>query len=89
MPRPYSEQAFLRRRYLTIAPLNDAHRRLGSTAAASFDTIDPPTSLPPDGPPLADWFAFETLVLPGVQMAHRFRVMLPVPIGRAARHVGG
>jgi phage tail-like protein len=75
---------FLRHRYRTIDALNAAHNRMGSQALASFDDAPLPAALPADGAALADWFAFESVVLRGIAAAHQFRVMLPVPVGRAA-----
>jgi phage tail-like protein len=74
-------EAFLRRRYPRVEALAAAHRRPGST----YEEIGLPERLPADGPPLSDWFVFESVVLPGVRAAHRFSVLLPVPIGRATR----
>jgi phage tail-like protein len=78
-------RAFLARRYLRIESLNSAHRRLGATALGSFDEASVPASLPADGPALVDWFAFESVVLRSVRAAHRFSVLLPVPMGRTGR----
>jgi phage tail-like protein len=75
---------FLRHRYRTVGALNAAHNRIGSQALATFDNASLPATLPADGAALADWFAFESVVLRGADAAHQFRVMLPVPIGRAA-----
>jgi phage tail-like protein len=77
-------RTFLRHRYRTVGALNAAHNRIGAAALVGFDDADLPASIPADGPALADWFAFESVVLPGVAAAHQFRVMLPVPVGRAA-----
>ena len=78
-------ERFLARRYVTVARLNAAWNRIGSRAVASFGDVDVPRTLPADGAPLADWFAFESIVLRSVRAAHRFSVLLPVPIGRAHR----
>ena len=76
---------FLAHRYVSAGALNAAHRRLGTNAVASFDQVDLPATLPPDGSALADWFAFESLVLRSVRAAHRFSVLLPVPVGRVTQ----
>ena len=78
-------QAFLARRYPTPAALAAAHRLHGARVVTSFDQVQLPASLPSDGSPLADWFAFESIVLRGVRVAHRFSVLLPVPTGGSAR----
>ncbi|HLK37675.1 MAG TPA: phage tail protein, partial [Polyangiaceae bacterium] len=71
---------FLYRRYSGLAALNDAY----GSSYTSFDAVPRPTSLPPDGPPLRDWFQFEGIVMPIVQNAHRFRVLIPLPPGGSA-----
>jgi phage tail-like protein len=70
---------FLAARYGPIAELHRAWGLAGSQRFASFDAIPVPTTLPPDGPPLRDWFEFVGVVLPGRRAAHRFTVLLPVP----------
>lgn len=65
---------FLQRRYRRVAALNRAH---GSTWG-SVDDVRLPDMLPPDGPPLADWHAFQSLGLGLRRTAHRFTVLLPV-----------
>jgi phage tail-like protein len=77
--------AFLARRYVQLDALNRAYQRIGGSALASFEAAVPPRSLPADGAPLADWYAFESVVVRSVRAAHRFSVMLPVPVGRATR----
>jgi phage tail-like protein len=76
--------AFLARRYPRVDAFNVAWRQVGAASLARFEDAHPPTELPPDGPPLADWHAYETVVVKGVQAAHRFSVLLPVPVGRVA-----
>lgn len=67
-------QAFLSRRYRTVARLNAAYL----TQWSSFDIVPIPDALPHDGAPLLDWYQFESVVLPMHDSAHRFTVMLPV-----------
>lgn len=74
-------QLFLRRRYRTIDALNSDYATFGASRHASFDDVALPTSLPPDGAPVADWYLLETIVLPTRQLAHRFTVLLPVSPG--------
>jgi phage tail-like protein len=72
--------AFLQRRYRTLDALSSAY---GQT----FETIDDvalPEALPADGAPLRDWYDFETVVLAMGRAAHRFTVLLPVPVGESA-----
>lgn len=70
-------QDFLKLRYISITNLNAAYK----TSYASFADVSVPGELPPDGPPLVDWYVFETKVLPMHTCAHRFTVMLPMPKG--------
>lgn len=70
-------QSFLARRYVRIAELNRAY----NAQVASFESVSLPERLPQDGYPLADWYAFESLVLPVRDSAHRFTVLLPTPEG--------
>jgi hypothetical protein len=70
-------QDFLKLRYISITNLNAAYK----TTHSSFSDLSVPGELPPDGPPLVDWYVFETKVLPMHTYAHRFTVMLPMPKG--------
>ena len=70
-------QRFLARRYRSVASLNTAWRVNWPT----LDAVPLYTSLPPDGPALADWHRFEGTVLAMRDHAHRFSVMLAVPPG--------
>lgn len=72
-------QAFLRQRHGAVSALNAAH---GSRWPA-YDLVPLPELLPPDGPALLDWFQFEAGVLAIKAAAHRFRVLLPMPVGSA------
>jgi phage tail-like protein len=67
-------QQFLQRRYRRIAAARTAH----AAAWASFDEVRLPDTLPPDGAPLLDWYAFQSLGLGLRRTAHRFTVLLPV-----------
>jgi phage tail-like protein len=71
---------FLLRRYRGVTALNLAH----VTTLADFTQATLPLVLPDDGPAQADWYHFETVVLPVRAAAHRFTVVLPVPRGSAA-----
>jgi phage tail-like protein len=72
--------AFLLRRYRTLDALSSAY----GVTFASIDDVDLPASLPGDAAPLRDWYDFETVVLAMGRTAHRFTVMLPVPVGESA-----
>ncbi len=72
-PQPW--QNFLARRYRRIGALNDTYL----TTWDSFESIPLPGQLPQDGPPLLDWYQFESVVLAMQRTAHRFTVLLPVP----------
>jgi phage tail-like protein len=74
--------AFLARRYLRLDAFNRAYQRFGAAALGRFEDAVVPKALPSDGAPLADWYQFETVVMRGLRAAHRFSVLLPVPIGR-------
>ncbi len=73
-------QDFLTRRYGRISALNDAYGRHW----AGFASVSPPDQLPRDGPPLVDWYQFESVVLAMRRTAHRFTVLLPAPKTDAA-----
>ncbi|AFE04870.1 putative phage tail protein [Corallococcus coralloides DSM 2259] len=73
-------RAFLMRRYRGITALNLAH----VTRLEDFTQASLPLRLPDDGPAQADWYHFETVVLPVRAASHRFTVVLPVPKGSAA-----
>src|SRR5215213_948738 len=72
-------QDFLARRYRRIKSLNTFYQ----TTWASFEFVPLPGELPLDGAPLADWFQFESVVLRMQRAAHRFTVLLPVPLSLA------
>jgi phage tail-like protein len=77
-PMPYEVkrrlwQDFLARRYSNVNLLNDNY----GTHWSSFELISYPTSLPENQWLLRDWYQFESLVLPTIEAAHRFTVMLP------------
>ena len=72
-------QDFLARRYRRIKSLNTVYQ----TAWAGFESVPLPDALPFDGAPLADWFQFESVVLRMQSAAHRFTVLLPVPLSLA------
>jgi hypothetical protein len=70
---------YLARRYRLISALNDAYHKVGSARWNDFASVPYPTSLPPDGAPMYDWFQFESILLAMHATAHRFTVLLPVP----------
>ena len=72
-------QDFLARRYRRIKSLNTVYQ----TSYAGFESVPFPEQLPFDGAPLADWFQFESVVLRMQRAAHRFTVLLPVPLSLA------
>lgn len=72
-------QDFLARRYRRIKALNQAC----GTNWTSFEVVSLPDELPADGPPLTDWFQFEGVVMQMQRTAHRFTVLLPVPLSLA------
>jgi phage tail-like protein len=72
-------QDFLARRYRRIKSLNTVYQ----TTYAGFESVPLPEALPFDGAPLADWFQFESVVLRMQSAAHRFTVLLPVPLSLA------
>jgi hypothetical protein len=72
-------QDFLARRYRRIKSLNTSYQ----TTWAGFESVPFPDQLPLDGAPLADWFQFESVVLRMQRAAHRFTVLLPVPLSLA------
>jgi hypothetical protein len=68
-------QAFLERRYETIAALNRAYQ----SSFTAFDRIPQFDTLPLDGPALHDWYQFQSIVLAMHNTAHRFTVLIPAP----------
>lgn len=72
-------QDFLARRYRRV----NAYNAVYGTTWTSFESIPFPNELPLDGAPLADWFQFESVVLRMQRAAHRFTVLLPVPMSLA------
>jgi phage tail-like protein len=69
---------FLARRYRRINALNQIY----ATKWTSFDLVSLPDQLPVDGAPLADWYQFEAVVMQMHRAAHRFTVLLPVPLSQ-------
>jgi phage tail-like protein len=69
-------QDFLARRYRSIKQLNDVY----STNWESFALVSLFDRLPLFGNPLADWFQFESGVLPMHETAHRFTVLIPATL---------
>jgi phage tail-like protein len=64
---------FLRRRYPSLAELNDAWR----ASYGDWSAILLPEVLPRRASALRDWLQFEGIVLPARDAAHRFTVFLP------------
>lgn len=73
-------QDFLARRYRRIGELNSKH----GTNWNSFDFVSQFDRLPILDKPLADWFLFESAVLPMHQTAHRFTVLIPANLSADA-----
>jgi phage tail-like protein len=71
-------RAFLSRRYPNATAAAKAHNLTSSPA--DFEGFQPPTTLPPDGAAIVDWFQFQSVVLPTEAKAHRFTVLLPWPL---------
>ncbi len=71
--------SFLTTRYGRIEELNAAYGAVGDQTHSSFGEVAYPTTLPPDGAALRDWYQFVALVLPARRVAHRFTVLLPMP----------
>lgn len=74
-------QEFLKRRHNSVDVLNSV--AVHGSDWESLDTVGYPTSLR-DGALLYDWFQFESVVLPTLEAAHQFTVLLPFVGGRAA-----
>ena len=68
-------QNFLARRYRRINALNDLY----ATTWKGFQMIPLLERLPADGPPLLDWFQFESVIPAMHRLAHRFTALLPMP----------
>jgi phage tail-like protein len=69
---------FLARRYHGVSAFNEVYGRTGHANISAFDNLELPTTAPPDGAPLVDWYEFETIVLATAAVAHRFSVLLPM-----------
>lgn len=69
---------YLARRYRRVNALNQAY----ATKWTSFELIAIPDQLPADGAPLTDWYQFEAVVMGMSRAAHRFTVLLPVPLSQ-------
>lgn len=72
-------QEFLARRYGRIRALNQAYH----TSWPAFESVALFDVLPPDGVPLEDWYQFESVAMQMQRTAHRFTVLLPVPLSLA------
>jgi phage tail-like protein len=73
-------RGFLRFRYRRVELLRTAY---ASDDPASFDDVQLPHALPPDGAPLRDWYQFQAVVVPMRRSAHAFTVLLPVSVGES------
>jgi phage tail-like protein len=69
-------QDFLARRYRRIGHLNE----IFGTNWETFDLVSLFDRLPLLGKPLADWYQFESAVLPMHETAHRFTVLIPATL---------
>ncbi len=69
-------QDFLARRYRRVGALNDAYGAIAPVKELA--DARPFATLPPDGPPLVDWYDFESVVLAMRRLAHQFRILIPV-----------
>ena len=81
VPEPIDPQTwrdFLVRRYAGQAGLRIDY---GVASTADVQTLWPPTVLPDADAVLRDWYQVQAVVLRSRATAHRFRVLLPVPIG--------
>lgn len=76
-------RAFLLRRHGRVEEVNAAYGLAGADTLGTIDDAQLPDVLPPDGAALQDWYLYETVVLPMRAAAHRFTVLLPVPLGTA------
>lgn len=72
-------QEFLARRYGRIGALNQIY----GTNWPGFETVALFDLLPPDGAALDDWYQFESITVQQYLTAHRFTVLLPVPVSLA------
>jgi hypothetical protein len=72
-------QEFLARRYLRIRALNQVY----GTSWPAFESVALFDVLPTDGAPLEDWYRFESVAVQQQLTAHRFTVLLPVPMSLA------
>lgn len=73
-------QEFLARRYANVGALNVLYGLTGGARLESFADAELPEALPPDGPPLVDWYQFHSVVVPMRRKAHRFTVLLPLRV---------
>lgn len=84
VPQPIDPQTwrdFLVRRYAGQAGLRTNY---GVATTADAQTLQPPSVLPDADAVLRDWYQVQAVVLRSRDTAHRFRVLLPVPIGTPA-----
>jgi phage tail-like protein len=84
VPEPIDPQTwrdFLVRRYAGRAGLRTDY---GVGSAADVQALQPPSFLPDADAVLRDWYQVQAVVLRSRHTAHRFRVLLPVPIGAPA-----
>jgi hypothetical protein len=72
---------FLFQRYGNIDKLNSSYAP--STPYTSFN-FELPTTVPAGGPAQRDWYQFAAVVLPAMETAHRFIVLLPKSPGADA-----
>jgi phage tail-like protein len=72
---------FLANRYQHIARLEETYGSVIGSGLESFDDVTMPESLPTNTTRLTDWIEFVSVVLPTIQSAHRFTVLLPTAPG--------
>ena len=71
---------FLARRYGDVASLNRAYDLTTSGGYASFEQVTLPATLPTGGPRLRDWVQFASVLMPTVERAHRFTVLVATSV---------
>jgi phage tail-like protein len=73
---------FLEQRYIRIEALNAAYHAIAQQQAAHFEDLNFPQDVPADGAALDDWTLFQRTYLSMQRDAHRFTVLIPVPLNQ-------
>jgi phage tail-like protein len=73
-------RTFVMRRYGSVQALNTAYGLVGPAALTSFAEVRLPTELPTQLTQLRDWAQFVSVVLPTINSAHRFTVLVPTSV---------